>query len=113
MGTPYYIAPEVLNKNYNQKCDIWSAGIIMYILLCGYPPFNGSSDEKIIEKIQRGKFIFPAEEWENVSAEAKHLIKVMLTKDPKKRPNATELLKHPWFRREDTTHEVGFLKNVA
>lgn len=74
MGTPYYIAPEVLKKTYNQKCDIWSAGIIMYIMLCGYPPFNGANDEKIIESIERGKYVYPVEEWEKVSSEAKHLI---------------------------------------
>lgn len=71
MGTPYYIAPEVLNRNYDKKCDVWSLGIIMYILFCGYPPFNGSTDDKIMEWIKSGKFSFPPEEWDIVSKEAK------------------------------------------
>lgn len=78
MGTPYYIAPEVLNKNYDQKCDIWSIGVIFYILLCGYPPFNGENDEEILEKIKKGNFRFPEEEWGSISDEAKDLIKLML-----------------------------------
>lgn len=64
MGTPYYIAPEVLQKNYDRKCDVWSLGVIMYILFCGYPPFNGSTDEKIMKRIQNEGFSFPAEEWD-------------------------------------------------
>lgn len=67
MGTPYYIAPEVLNLNYDIRCDIWSAGVILYILFCGYPPFNGSTDEKIMKRILSGKFSFPEEEWGMVS----------------------------------------------
>ena len=67
MGTPYYIAPEVIRKNYDIMCDIWSAGVIMYILFCGYPPFNGSNDEKIMKRILTGKFVFPDEEWSCVS----------------------------------------------
>lgn len=58
-GTLYYIAPEVLKESYNEKCDIWSCGIIMYILLCGYPPFNGKNEKEIIEKILSGKFSYP------------------------------------------------------
>ena len=58
-GTPYYIAPEVLNKEYNQKCDIWSIGVITYIMICGFPPFNADDDEEIMKKAKLGKFDFP------------------------------------------------------
>lgn len=74
MGTPYYIAPEVLKKNYDQKCDVWSLGVITYILFCGYPPFNGSTDAKIMERILTNDVIFPDEDWSQVSKEAKSLI---------------------------------------
>lgn len=58
LGTPFYIAPEVLNEDYDEKCDIWSCGVILYILLCGYPPFWGKNEEEIISKIVQGKVIF-------------------------------------------------------
>ncbi len=99
MGTPYYIAPEVLKHDYTIKCDIWSCGVILYILLCGYPPFNGSTDRKILMRIKKGKFDFPKEEWEVISKEAKQLIKMMLNPDPTKRPNAVDILKHSWFEK--------------
>lgn len=119
MGTAYYIAPEVLRKNYDVKCDIWSCGIILYVLLCGYPPFNGSTEKKIIQRILKGQFTFPVEEWGKVSQNAKDLIKKMLTLDPEKRPSADQLLKEPWFsnRRksifDDKSHQIviNHLKN--
>ena len=96
-GTPYYIAPEVIKEVYDEKCDIWSLGVIFYVLLCGYPPFNGDTDVEIIQNVQKGKFIFPEEEWGIISSEAKDLIKKMLTYEPSKRISAKEVLLHPWF----------------
>ncbi|KRX08642.1 Protein kinase-like domain [Pseudocohnilembus persalinus] len=98
LGTPYYIAPEVLKKNYDEKCDIWSCGVILYILLCGYPPFNGSSEEAILKSVEEGKVIFDKEDWAEVSDGAKDLIKQMLEKDPKKRLSAKEAYEHPWIQ---------------
>lgn len=78
MGTPYYIAPEVLKRKYDEKCDIWSCGVILYILLCGYPPFDAKTEDKIMEKVAKGTYEFTSIEWEEVSKEAKEFIRKML-----------------------------------
>ena len=96
-GTPYYIAPEVLKRSYNEKCDVWSAGVNMYILLCGYPPFGGHSDEQILKKVSVGRFTFPSPEWDAISYEAKDLITKMLTFDTDRRLSAREAIDHPWL----------------
>ena len=96
-GTPYYIAPEVLRKRYNEKCDIWSAGVNLYILLCGFPPFGGNGDEQILKKVSSGRFSFPSPEWDSISAGAKDLITQMLNMEPERRPSARQALSHPWF----------------
>ncbi len=95
VGTSYYIAPEVLDGMYDEKCDIWSAGVILYILLCGYPCFNGETDEQIYKEIKKKKFDFPSPEWDVISDNAKNLIKKMLTDAPE-RISAEEVLKDPW-----------------
>lgn len=98
LGTAYYIAPEVLKGEYDQKCDVWSCGVILYIFLCGYPPFNGENDQLIFQRIKQGKFTFPSPEWDNVSQNAKDLITNMLAFDPKKRISAKVALQDPWIQ---------------
>lgn len=96
-GTPYYISPEVLTHNYNEACDMWSAGVMLYVLLCGYPPFYGDDDREIIESVRVGEYDFPPEEWEDVSDEAKDLIQHLICK-PETRLTAHEALKHSWIK---------------
>ena len=110
-GTPYYIAPEVIREVYDEKCDIWSLGVIFYVLLCGYPPFNGDTDVEIMQNVQKGKFIFPEEEWGVISKDAKDLISKMLTYEPSKRISAKQVLLHPWFSHYE--EKIKQDKNVA
>jgi|JI10StandDraft_1071094.scaffolds.fasta_scaffold364048_1 calcium-dependent protein kinase len=100
LGTAYYIAPEVIKKKYNEKCDLWSCGVIMYILLSGEPPFNDpkADNEAIMKKVEKGKYDISKGVWKAVSAEAKDLIKKLLTYDPADRISAEEALKHPWVK---------------
>ena len=99
VGTPYYIAPEVLGRNYTSACDLWSTGVIMYILLCGAPPFFGDQDADIFRMIKTHKVDFPVSYgWGAVSQDAKDLIKLLLNKDPSERPTATEAKAHKWFQ---------------
>ena len=121
IGTPFYIAPEVLTKSYNEKCDIWSCGVILYILLCGYPPFNGADDKKIFKAISAGNvkfyrtfFIKPAEDWDDISTEAKNLIRRMLTVDPLKRISASEALNHDWIvsKHKSVPLSASVMKNL-
>ena len=98
IGTSYYIAPEVLKERYDEKCDVWSCGVILFILLCGYPPFNGNTNVDIFHAIQNQNPIFGGEEWEDITSEAKDLIKLMLKKNPSERLSAEQCLTHKWFR---------------
>jgi calcium-dependent protein kinase len=100
-GTVLYIAPEVISGSYDEKCDIWSCGILLYMMLCGVPPFNGSSRKEVMSKIKKGKFSFSSKIWSLISDEAKSLITLMLTMDPAARPSCREVLNHPWFNKED------------
>jgi calcium-dependent protein kinase len=97
VGTPYYIAPEVLMKSYTNRCDMWSCGVIMYILLTGTPPFNGNDEEEIMKNVLIGKYSMDTDEWLNISKEAKNLTQRLLTYDPEKRISAEDAWKHPWI----------------
>ncbi|KAL6141601.1 hypothetical protein ACLB2K_059889 [Fragaria x ananassa] len=98
VGSPYYVAPEVLRKNYGQACDVWSAGVIIYILLSGVPPFWDETEQGIFEQVLKGELDFISEPWPNISESAKDLVRRMLTRDPKKRITAHEVLRHPWVQ---------------
>lgn len=96
-GTPYYVAPQVLQGKYDEKADVWSCGVLMYVLLCGYPPFYGDNDNEILAMVKKGVFDFPEEEWNEVSSQGKGLVEKLLTFEPAKRPSCEEALKHDWF----------------
>lgn len=97
VGSPYYVAPEVLRKQYGHEVDVWSAGVILYILLSGVPPFWAENDTGIFKEILKGKLDFKSDPWPSISESAKDLIKKMLEMDPKKRISAHEVLCHPWI----------------
>ncbi|CAK83286.1 unnamed protein product (macronuclear) [Paramecium tetraurelia] len=97
LGTPYYIAPEVLKKKYNEKCDVWSCGVILYQMLSGKLPFDGQQDE-ILSKIDIGYYDFPSEHWSGISDQAISLIKKMMEKEPNKRITAKQAYEDPWIQ---------------
>jgi len=97
VGSPYYVAPEVLKRSYGMECDLWSAGVILYILLGGLPPFWGDTERKIFDAILVGKVDFSDSPWPKISSKAKELVKGLLTKDTSKRLNIEQALAHPWL----------------
>jgi len=99
-GTPYYVAPQVLQGKYDATCDVWSCGVIMYILLCGYPPFYGHSDGEVLSKVRLGHVAFDVRDWKHVSQGAKELIRAMLKVNPKDRYTAEEALNHAWTKQK-------------
>ena len=109
VGSPYYIAPEVLNKNYNEKCDIWSAGVVLYVMLTGNFPFVGKTSQKLFESIKTGKYKTSGKEWEAISKEAKELIRKMLELDSNKRISASACLKSNFFSILQTQEEMPAL----
>ena len=120
IGTSFYIAPEVLRNGYNEKCDLWSCGVILYILLSGSPPFYGKNEKEIFPKILRGNFSFENKIWNKISEEAKDLVSKLLEINPEKRLSAKEALNEKWFKvNENPTGKSKnnnfsiFIKNIT
>ncbi|RLM60394.1 hypothetical protein C2845_PM14G19740 [Panicum miliaceum] len=107
VGSAYYMAPEVLKRSYGPEVDVWSAGVMLYILLCGVPPFWGDNDEKIAQAILRGGIDFNREPWPRVSGNAKDLVRRMLDPDPATRLTARQVLEHPWLKNADAAPNVS------
>jgi calcium/calmodulin-dependent protein kinase I len=104
-GTPYYVAPEVLSATgYGKSVDLWSIGVITYLLLCGFPPFYGENLPEVFEQILNAEFDFPEPYWTDVSDEAKDFIKKLLVLDSKKRYTAKQALEHPWIKNGGNNH---------
>ena len=111
LGTPYYVAPEVLKGEYDEKCDIWSIGAVAYLLLCGEPPFTGNSNNEIFKKIVNDNVRFNFYKWKNISNNAKDFVRICLNKNGNKRPSASEALKYPWFNNVlKETHNINNIK---
>lgn len=106
-GTPYYIAPEVLGLKYDEKCDLWSCGVILYIMLSGYPPFNGETPKQIMDKVRLGKYEMTSDVWHHISPQAKSLVDALLTYDPLERISAKQAILHPWIQTHTQTQEIA------
>ena len=98
VGSSYYMAPEIIKRKYDEKCDLWSIGVILYILLTGRPPFDGNDDEEILENVKKGVYDKWSYPFPLLSSQAKDLIVKLLQYDPKKRLSAEQALEHQWFK---------------
>ncbi|KAJ8755594.1 hypothetical protein K2173_022173 [Erythroxylum novogranatense] len=112
VGSPYYMAPEVLKRNYGPEIDVWSAGVILYILLCGVPPFWAETEQGVAQAIIRSVVNFKRDPWPKVSDNAKDLVKKMLDPDPKRRLTAQQVLEHPWLQNANQAPNVSLGETV-
>ncbi|KAL5539111.1 hypothetical protein UlMin_043805 [Ulmus minor] len=112
VGSPYYMAPEVLKRNYGPEVDVWSAGVILYILLCGVPPFWAETEQGVAQAIIRSVIDFKRDPWPKVSDNAKDLVKKMLDPDPKRRLTAQEVLDHPWLQNAKRAPNISLGETV-
>lgn len=121
MGSPYYIAPEVILKNYNEKCDIWSCGVILYVLLVGYTPFNGKNLNDLLDNICKADICVDGPNWDKVSNKAKKVVVSMLERNIEKRASAAKIIIDPWFETTkskniqdvDQQYFASVLKNIS
>ncbi|KAL7126899.1 hypothetical protein ABFS83_14G217400 [Erythranthe nasuta] len=112
VGSPYYMAPEVLKRNYGPEIDVWSAGVILYILLCGVPPFWAETEQGVAQAIIRSAIDFKRDPWPKVSDNAKDLVKKMLDPDPTRRLTAQQVLEHPWLLNAKKASNVSLGETV-
>ena len=113
VGSSYYIAPEVLKKHYDEKCDLWSCGVILYILLSGRPPFGGENDKEIMERVALGKYDLQSSPFNKVSKSGIDLIQKLLIMDPKKRISAQDAFLHPWFKENKSKELFNQIKDES
>ena len=113
VGSSYYIAPEVLKKHYDEKCDVWSCGVILYILLSGRPPFGGDNDKQIMERVAIGKYDLQSSPFNKISKNCLDLIQKLLIMDPNKRITAQQALAHPWFKDNRSKELFNQIKDEA
>jgi len=116
-GTPYYVAPQVLAGKYDQASDMWSLGVVMYVLLCGYPPFYGDTDADVLAKVRLGNFSFNAADWKSISEDAKTLIRHLLKMNPRDRYTGEQSLNHVWVKNkapkaQDVALGSGLVNNL-
>jgi calcium-dependent protein kinase len=97
-GTPYYVSPQVLTGHYDIACDMWSVGVVMYVMLCGYPPFGGETDDEVLRKVKLGTFSFVRNDWKHISPDARDLIRMLLKMNPTERCTAEQALNHTWLK---------------
>ncbi|KAJ6377797.1 hypothetical protein OIU78_028090 [Salix suchowensis] len=112
VGSPYYMAPEILRRNYGPEVDVWSTGVILYILLCGVPPFWAETEEGIAQAIVRGEIDFTRDPWPKVSEEGKDLVKKMLDQNPYNRLTVEEVLENPWIQNASDVPNISLGENV-
>merc|ERR1712217_133438 len=118
VGTASYVAPEVLAGKYDELCDSWSAGVIMYALLSGSPPFHGQNQDRLLARVRSGRFSFPDRDWRRISLDAKSLITQLMSFKPKQRCTPQRALKHTWIRHtapgaKDEPFTQGFLNKLS
>lgn len=107
VGSPYYVAPEVLRKNYSHEADMWSLGVILYILLSGLPPFWGDTEDQIFKMVLKGHIDFKTDPWPKLSEAAKDCVRKLLDQDPSKRATAAQILKHDWLVKEGVALDIS------